>query len=104
MAHVRAVGFNQVLPFARRVGPTLSDFRPLLKHWRMIMGHIGTGELIIALLVVVMLFGARRLPEVARGLGQSLKIFKTEISRPNSDAVTRETGPSTSSRTEPRGR
>jgi sec-independent protein translocase protein TatA len=42
------------------------------------MGNIGTGELIIALLVVVMLFGARRLPEVARGLGQFLKIFKSE--------------------------
>jgi sec-independent protein translocase protein TatA len=66
----------------------------------MIMGNIGTGELIIALLVVVMLFGAKRLPEVARGLGQSLKIFKTEISRPSADVVTAETTRRTG-RTEP---
>lgn len=55
------------------------------------MGNIGTGELIIALLIVGLLFGAKRLPEVARGLGQSLKIFKTEISRPAADDVTRQT-------------
>jgi sec-independent protein translocase protein TatA len=57
----------------------------------MIMGNIGTGELIIALLIVGLLFGAKRLPEVARGLGQSLKIFKTEISRPAADDVIRQT-------------
>lgn len=55
------------------------------------MGSIGTGELIIALLIVGLLFGAKRLPEVARGLGQSLKIFKIEISRPAADVVTRQT-------------
>jgi sec-independent protein translocase protein TatA len=55
------------------------------------MGNIGTGELIIALLIVGLLFGAKRLPEVARGLGQSLKIFKTEISRPAADVVARQT-------------
>ena len=55
------------------------------------MGNIGTGELIIALLIVGLLFGAKRLPEVARGLGQSLKIFKTEISRPAADDVIRQT-------------
>ena len=55
------------------------------------MGNIGTGELIIALLIVGLLFGAKRLPEVARGLGQSLKIFKAEISRPAADVVTRDT-------------
>lgn len=55
------------------------------------MGSIGTGELIIALLIVVMLFGARRLPEVARGLGQSLKIFRSEVSRPVADTRGEET-------------
>ena len=55
------------------------------------MGSIGTGELITALLVVALLFGAKRLPEVARGLGQSLKIFKTEISRPAADAAAQQT-------------
>lgn len=43
------------------------------------MGSIGTPELIIGLIVVFFLFGAKRMPEAARGLGRSLKIFKTEM-------------------------
>ncbi|RIQ18909.1 Sec-independent protein translocase subunit TatA [Jiangella rhizosphaerae] len=42
------------------------------------MGNIGTWQLIIVLAIVFLLFGAKRLPEAARGLGRSLKIFKTE--------------------------
>ncbi|ATL67704.1 Sec-independent protein translocase subunit TatA [Nocardia terpenica] len=44
------------------------------------MGTFGpTHWLIIALLVLV-LFGAKRLPDAARGLGRSLRIFKSEMS------------------------
>ena len=51
------------------------------------MGPIGTPELIIAVIVLFLLFGAKRMPEMARGIGQSLKIFKTEMSKPaDSDA------------------
>ncbi|PSL02212.1 sec-independent protein translocase protein TatA [Haloactinopolyspora alba] len=42
------------------------------------MGNIGTWQLLIVLAIVLLLFGAKRLPEAARGLGRSLKIFKTE--------------------------
>jgi sec-independent protein translocase protein TatA len=42
------------------------------------MGNIGPWQLIIVLALVVLLFGARRLPELARGLGSSLRIFKAE--------------------------
>ncbi len=42
------------------------------------MGNIGTWQLVIVLAIVLVLFGAKRLPEAARGLGRSLKIFKTE--------------------------
>lgn len=42
------------------------------------MGSIGTWQLIIVLAIVFLLFGAKRLPEAARGLGRSLKIFKSE--------------------------
>lgn len=35
-------------------------------------------ELLILLLLLVLLFGARRLPDAARGLGRSLRIFKAE--------------------------
>lgn len=42
------------------------------------MGNIGPWQLIIVLAIVLVLFGAKRLPEAARGLGRSLKIFKAE--------------------------
>ncbi|WP_299429300.1 twin-arginine translocase TatA/TatE family subunit [uncultured Meiothermus sp.] len=41
---------------------------------------IGPTELIIILVIVVLLFGARKLPELARGLGQSAKEFRKGIS------------------------
>jgi sec-independent protein translocase protein TatA len=40
---------------------------------------LGTPELLIILLVVLLLFGAKRLPEVAKGLGQSVKEFRTSM-------------------------
>jgi len=38
--------------------------------------NVGMGELIIILLIVLLLFGSKRLPDVARGLGRSIKAFK----------------------------
>lgn len=35
--------------------------------------------LVILLIVVLLLFGAKRLPDLASGIGQSLKIFKREV-------------------------
>ncbi|MFQ5753009.1 MAG: twin-arginine translocase TatA/TatE family subunit [bacterium] len=40
------------------------------------MGAIGMQELIIIFLVVLLLFGAKRLPELARGLGKGIREFK----------------------------
>jgi sec-independent protein translocase protein TatA len=39
---------------------------------------LGTPELLIILAVVVLLFGASKLPELARGSGRALRIFKAE--------------------------
>jgi len=36
-------------------------------------------HLIILLLVILVLFGGKRLPDAARGLGRSLRIFKSEV-------------------------
>ncbi len=38
---------------------------------------LGTNELVIILLIVVVLFGGRKIPEILRGLGQGLREFKT---------------------------
>lgn len=40
------------------------------------MFKLGTGELVLIFLIVLLLFGAKRLPEIARGLGRSIKEFK----------------------------
>ena len=37
--------------------------------------NIGPPEIILILLVVVLLFGAKKLPELARGSGRALRIF-----------------------------
>jgi sec-independent protein translocase protein TatA len=39
-------------------------------------GSIGMPELLIILLVVLLLFGAKRLPELAKGLGKGIREFK----------------------------
>jgi len=38
----------------------------------------GAPEILIIVLVIALLFGAKRLPDAARGLGRSLRIFKAE--------------------------
>lgn len=37
-------------------------------------------DLLVILFVVVLIFGGKKLPELARGTGRALRIFKTEIS------------------------
>jgi len=41
-------------------------------------GGLGTPEIILILAVVVLLFGAKKLPDLARGSGRALRIFKAE--------------------------
>ncbi len=43
------------------------------------MPNIGPVELIIVLVIVLVLFGAKRLPEVGRGLGQGMREFKDSV-------------------------
>ena len=38
--------------------------------------NIGTGEIIIVALVVLLLFGGKKIPELMRGLGKGVKSFK----------------------------
>ncbi len=54
------------------------------------MFGIGTTELFIVLAIVVVLFGARRLPELGSGVGKAIKNFKSGLSGKDEIDVTPE--------------
>ena len=45
----------------------------------MFLGNLGTGEIIIIALVVLLLFGGKKIPELMKGLGKGVKSFKDGI-------------------------
>lgn len=49
------------------------------------MGRIGWTEILLILAVALLLFGARRLPEIARSFGKSIQEFKRGISGHHDD-------------------
>ena len=40
------------------------------------MGRIGIPELLIILTIIILIFGANRLPEIGRGIGKGIRNFK----------------------------
>jgi sec-independent protein translocase protein TatA len=56
-------------------------------------GNLGAGEIILIVLVVLLLFGAKKIPELARGIGKGMSEFKkglkdveTEIKSTDTDS------------------
>jgi len=49
------------------------------------MGKIGPLEIVLILLVVILLFGGRKIPELMKGIGQGLKEFKKAKDTDNTD-------------------
>jgi sec-independent protein translocase protein TatA len=54
------------------------------KGKELFMGRIGMPELLIIMVIVVMIFGANRIPEIFRGVGKGIKNFK-DASRDDDD-------------------
>lgn len=52
------------------------------------MFGIGTTELIILLVILVLLFGANKLPQLGAGIGQGIKNFKKAMKEPDAIDVT----------------
>ena len=48
-----------------------------MKH--LLFLNLGTGEIILIALVILLLFGAKRLPELAKSVGKSVKSFKSGL-------------------------
>lgn len=46
------------------------------------MGHFGAGELVIIAILVIVIFGGRKLPELGKGLGQGLANFRRAMREP----------------------
>lgn len=46
------------------------------------IGFVGSNELLIILLLVILLFGARKIPELMRGLGTGMKEFRKSSQDP----------------------
>ncbi len=42
-------------------------------------GNLGAGEIILILLVILILFGAKKIPELAQGLGKGMREFKKAV-------------------------
>jgi sec-independent protein translocase protein TatA len=50
------------------------------------MENIGFGELLIILFIIFLLFGGKKIPELAKGLGQGIRSFKKALSGDDSEA------------------
>ncbi len=48
----------------------------------------GAPELLLIIFVLLLLFGAKKLPEIARGSGEALRIFKSETKKPETTETT----------------
>ena len=42
------------------------------------MGRLGLPELLVVLAIVIIIFGANRLPEIGRGIGSAIRNFRNE--------------------------
>ena len=47
------------------------------------MGRLGIPELLIILAIIILIFGANRLPEIGRGIGKGIKNFKSATKEGN---------------------
>jgi sec-independent protein translocase protein TatA len=52
------------------------------------MFGLGMQELLVILVIVIVLFGATRLPEIGKGIGQAIRNFKKGVSEPDEIDVT----------------
>lgn len=68
------------------------------------MGSMSIWHWVIVAAVFLVFFGAKRMPEAARGLGRSLRIFKSEVSEMHNDGKSASTGVATPAPELPSGR
>jgi sec-independent protein translocase protein TatA len=57
-----------------------------------LFGTVGATEILVILLIVVLLFGARKIPELAKGLGEGIRNFRSSVKEPDPDEGKNDTG------------
>jgi sec-independent protein translocase protein TatA len=50
------------------------------------MGRLGLPELLVILVIVIIIFGANRLPQLGKGIGSAIKNFKNATGEPDEPA------------------
>lgn len=55
-----------------------------------LFGPLGPQELILIFLIVIVIFGARRLPELGKSLGEGIKNFKRSVTKERDDEEEKE--------------
>jgi sec-independent protein translocase protein TatA len=53
-------------------------------------GPVGPTELLLIVLIVVIIFGARRLPELGKSLGEGIKNFKKSVTSKEKESDTKD--------------
>ena len=56
------------------------------------MPNLGAPEIIIIALVIILLFGFKKLPDAARSLGRSARVFKAEVNEMKNEDEQRKAG------------
>ncbi|MFE0863869.1 Sec-independent protein translocase subunit TatA [Streptomyces rochei] len=56
-------------------------------------GRLGAPEIILILVVIILLFGAKKLPDMARSLGKSARILKSEAKAMKNESKTDDSAP-----------
>jgi sec-independent protein translocase protein TatA len=54
------------------------------------MPNLGTGELLIILVIVVLIFGVNKIPQLGKGLGEGIRNFKTSLKAGQEDSTKKE--------------
>ncbi|MGD9762659.1 MAG: twin-arginine translocase TatA/TatE family subunit [Candidatus Binatia bacterium] len=57
------------------------------------MFGLGVGEMLVILVIVLIIFGAGKLPEIGEGLGRGIRSFRREVKRPDEIDVTPKSPP-----------
>lgn len=76
------------------------------------MGSLGPWQIVIIVLVIALVFGAKKLPQIGKGMGEALRNFKksvndvdstiTDITPDNNQMITKKEEPTAQAQTQPK--